>query len=684
MRDLLIWGFFSVALTIAQCTKPTEPEVGGITGQVTDSVTGKGIEGVSVSTKPPTKTVTTDANGKYEIREVRAGQYIVYCHKEGYKDESREVYVRKNQIAQVDFQLKPLTGVVYGQIIDLEGNPIKGASISTVPPTSNVISDDQGGYQLTLEAGITYTIVIEKKGFKSKSVSVSLEMGERKRVDIQLSPVEYGEIIGKVIDSLTGKGVEDVTITTDPPTVSVKTDFQGEFRITGVEVGRDYTVYYEKSGYQKGQMQVHVSAKEGNRADYKLKPLRGIICGKVEDLEGNPIEGATISVTPYGASAKSDAQGRYQIEVQLVEVSTYTVKAKKQGYKERSFDVILEPGKKKELDFKLLQLGEIIGKVVDSFSKEGIEGVIITTDPPTASVTTDFQGEFRIVDVEVGGDYTLHFKKEGYQEAQKQITVETKECMVGQIELVPLNGFVKLSFQLPNPRINKVITEAKHPSLRDVTKELSIRGTQVEGKMEVPPGSGWTIVVKAYIDDLVCYEGDYSQVEVIPGQTISVPITLTRLDSDGDGFYNDEDLFPYKDAKIQIRLKRFTVFVDDGALEGPESEIYFKIKVDGTEVIAPGEGYIWKCNKWEYLTINWSCKVNVDDDITPYEIYIEMWDFDTLSDDDLYDIDSDAIEGDALYLIYDLKTGTWIGDDTDGITSGSGGYLEYEISTVFE
>lgn len=245
-------------------------------------------------------------------------------------------------------------------------------------------------------------------------------------------------------------------------------------------------------------------------------------------------------------------------------------------------------------------------------------------------------------------------------------------------------GVVQLDIRLSKAvaqRIDRVVATARHPLLGTVTEELTISGTRATGSLEVSAGTGWVVTVEAYVGDVVCRRGRSDPVEVAAGQIVSIVITPIKLDTDGDGFFNEEDLFPYSNAKIQVVLKMFTVFVEDGAWDAA-SEVYFRIYVDGIVLTAPKKGYFWKCDVGEYIWPDWSGEVDVDDSIRFHDITIEMWDSDSLGGDDLYDIDSDATEGDALYLRYDLKTGTWYGDDTDGITSGSGGYLKYEIRTV--
>ena len=109
------WTRIVVAgLTIMQlqCGKTSEPEVGDIAGTVTDSSTGEKLSGVTVtvSTDPEPMSVETDSQGQFTIAGVPAGEYDVTTHKDGYQDvvSEEKVLVRKNQTAQVDFQLREL------------------------------------------------------------------------------------------------------------------------------------------------------------------------------------------------------------------------------------------------------------------------------------------------------------------------------------------------------------------------------------------------------------------------------------------------------------------------------------------------------------------------------------------------------------------------------------------------
>jgi len=147
---------------------------------------------------------------------------------------------------------------------------------------------------------------------------------------------------------------------------------------------------------------------------------------------------------------------------------------------------------------------------------------------------------------------------------------------------------------------------------------------------------------------------------------------------------------PYKYAKIKITLKKFKV-IDEVDLWSNEAQVYFKIEInDEYETRAPSETTYWSVTLGTLNTVNWEYTKNVPDNVQTHKIVISMWDDDGTFDDTL-DIDgSDNTKG--LTVQYNIQSGTWTGDDTDGITDGSydgtqtsdddDAYLEYDIVTV--
>ena len=80
--------------------------------------------------------------------------------------------------------------------------------------------------------------------------------------------------------------------------------------------------------------------------------------------------------------------------------------------------------------------GGIEGKVTDAITGEPVEGEDVTTDPPTRNPKTDSDGKYSMLSISPG-DYTVEASKEGYDPNTEDVTVESGEDAVADIELTP-------------------------------------------------------------------------------------------------------------------------------------------------------------------------------------------------------------------------------------------------------
>ena len=164
------------------------------------------------------------------------------------------------------------------------------------------------------------------------------------------------------------------------------------------------------------------------------------------------------------------------------------------------------------------------------------------------------------------------------------------------------------------------------------------------------------------------------------------------IDDDNDGYKDVEDYMPYENAKIKIVIEAFKVrdFVDFGTTRY-NAQVYFEIYIDDNKVAqAPNEGQFWDVDVGKLTTVNWQYTYDIPDNVLTHTVSIRMYDVDELFDDQL-DIDGhDDTRG--CTVVYNIVTGEWTGDDSDGITDGStdgtettdddDAYLEYSITTV--
>src|SRR5262249_6216461 len=151
-----------------------------IKGTVTGADGGKPLRRVQVSVSSPelseSRSVSTNALGVFEVRELPAGRYTITASRAGYLrltfgqtrpgETGRPIQLADGQrVEKVDFVL-PRMGVIAGRVTDEIGDPVAGVSVFSmqmryfrgrkrmVPVGPQVRTDDTGQYRLlALEPG---------------------------------------------------------------------------------------------------------------------------------------------------------------------------------------------------------------------------------------------------------------------------------------------------------------------------------------------------------------------------------------------------------------------------------------------------------------------------------------------------------------------------------------------------
>ena len=104
IASLLLIALFSCSEEQKQ--NPILPEAKGtIKGIVTETKTNAPVYYVSIKTIPETKTVYTDIDGTFEIKDIKPGDYKVSAYQQGYDDDSAFVSIKDGDTAQVNMNL---------------------------------------------------------------------------------------------------------------------------------------------------------------------------------------------------------------------------------------------------------------------------------------------------------------------------------------------------------------------------------------------------------------------------------------------------------------------------------------------------------------------------------------------------------------------------------------------------
>ncbi len=147
-----------------------------IKGRISAADTGRPLRRARITATAPElgqrgRDVSTDADGRYEIKDLPAGRYSLSVTRSGYLrlrygqrrplEQGRQLDVAKGQVVDnVDFAL-PKMSVIAGRVTDELGDPLEGASVFAmrleyfqgkrriVPGSQVVRTDDAGQYRIT-------------------------------------------------------------------------------------------------------------------------------------------------------------------------------------------------------------------------------------------------------------------------------------------------------------------------------------------------------------------------------------------------------------------------------------------------------------------------------------------------------------------------------------------------------
>jgi hypothetical protein len=165
-RYVIILTFIGTICAVAQTqTKPDKKTPGGqVSGRVT--IHGKPAVGVVVTigtnnfnpSAGPLLKATTDGDGKYHIRQVTAGTYLVapiastFVSSEAseFGRSGRSVVIEEDEsVDDIDFTLVR-GGVITGKVTDANGGPVMEEGVNIEPPQHfpPVITDDRGIYRM--------------------------------------------------------------------------------------------------------------------------------------------------------------------------------------------------------------------------------------------------------------------------------------------------------------------------------------------------------------------------------------------------------------------------------------------------------------------------------------------------------------------------------------------------------
>lgn len=378
-----------------------------ITGRVADAG-GTGVSGVVVSDGAG-HMATTAATGNYSITGLLPGAYTLTAAKAGYiiAPSSLDIALGYQNATGNNFTATMIVYNAKGTIVDTEGQPLEGVTISDATGRSAVTGSD-GAYTLPLPPG-SHTLTPVKPGysFDPPSQPVTLVDGDVALSDFTGTQLRY--TISGAIKTAAGVAIPNVTITYGAG-LTVTTDLNGDYSIPNLLPATfTLTPSLVEYTFSPASMQVVLGYASATGKNFTATLNTYTVSGLVTDATGAALGGVTIS-DGNGRTAVSNSTGAYTLTG--LPKGTYTLTASRAGYTFTTLaPVSVGPNKSGQNFVGTLIVYDISGQVLDT-GGNAVAGVTITY-ASGKSVLTDSNGQFLINDV-VPKTYTLTPSKQGY------------------------------------------------------------------------------------------------------------------------------------------------------------------------------------------------------------------------------------------------------------------------------
>lgn len=422
------------------------PNAGSISGKVSSSglaLTNTQLRARNTSTSQVV-TLTNANDGSYTFN-VQSGSWVILAQKTGFLADSSDVVTigPGQSVINQNFSLVENTFTLRGTVTD-GTNAIRNASVS--------INDGQGFSQLTqtqingtyafsISAGVNYTMLVEKDGYKSASGSSGVQTAGSTAVkDFTLSSnpssvagtvnVSGGGILsGAKIYALDGSG-QKVDSTTS------KSD--GTY-VLGLNPN-SYTLRVQKAGYTTDQKTTTLSIGQNlSGVNFSVSENFVFISGSITDSEGNALDQVLVNASKSGgggATAVSDAEGAYSFDGLVG--GSYVIGYSKTGYVSKEVAQTASDGATIRLDQQLtIKDGRVSGLVQDLSGAILAEATVTATHSNGTTYTgiTNAQGEYGLSSLELG-DFTINATKTGYSSGEDvRFTLSADETELTEVNV---------------------------------------------------------------------------------------------------------------------------------------------------------------------------------------------------------------------------------------------------------
>lgn len=475
-------GTFEVSVVNGELVEETfllsSEDIGELTGEVRAAETGNLIEGAAIEIIGTPLETETDEDGSFTLA-VPEGEYDMRVTAEGFQPQTVEVSIAAGETATMDVLLTDseliafvgstvnqnrvipfleengyeASGYAVGEHEELKENMAEyalvimndsAASLSEEEFTGLIDTADEHQTSMIFASQFGTTPIHQLRDYYNdpESISHSFEPDVIEYEVLEEHPIfrgyEAGETISilenlqsnqqySVFEGYSGTTLADIT---HPDEGRLGSGLAYDYRSSGhthILLGSLASGGY---GHPENRWTEDAKSIYINTIDWAINASLGEINGVVEDVDGNPIGNATVSIEAENISVQTNDQGRYTIGVgtgeHLLNVSAI-------GYEPDEATVIIENvGDTIEKNFTLEASEQmtLYGQVNEAGSEEGLDEVQVTAvdveNGLEYKAVSDHEGNYQ-VDGLLEGDYEVTFSKDGYHPVTEEVTIETGE-----------------------------------------------------------------------------------------------------------------------------------------------------------------------------------------------------------------------------------------------------------------
>ncbi len=423
----------------------------------------------------------TDSDGKYELKNVELGKLVLWAIINKYSPYVERFTLDSSEAKKlINIQLKePLP--LHGKIVDKEGNPVPGVSISIreYKGVSNLtnwrdrVSSDSEGKFVIPNAPSTGTVILSVFAKQIPNTNPELEAGQEEEYVIEVD--RAGRVYGKVVNDKTGKPVKrfNVKLTFSKKGVQPGWGYSATWNREGhnfdsaegffdtgrenIPIGAEYSITVYADSFDPltiDPVAVQPISNDPNRTEFRLEPAT-TIAGRVVDSNGLPIVGARIRWFSEGIklnynehwddrdTAVTNSKGEFVLSaIGSGKCGIYITRETFAPY--LSTSLVFPEDANKLNEIVLLPGGEIFGRVTDEgkavadasvscqvFSQElsgshmGYIGFRATAD---IKATTDKEGFYEIFDLPAG-ELSVSFSTDSGAFGSKRVKLEAGQIV---------------------------------------------------------------------------------------------------------------------------------------------------------------------------------------------------------------------------------------------------------------